>query len=234
MSAAVCSGPPRMSPTSEPDPERQPASGSPESTGIQAFDHARWIRIVELVQANQPEGLEELYRIFLKGVRFYLCRQLGTQELDDRVHDTFLVVVSAIQRGELREPARLPGFIRTVVRRQVFAEIDKVVQTRRDQVDFDTGAFIADHGRSPEETVIAEQRAEIMRQVLAEISDRDREILTRFYIQEEAQEQICSDMGLSETQFRLLKSRAKARFGELGKRKLVRKAVRRLLFRDSA
>ena len=40
-------------------------------------------------------------------------------------------------------------------------------------------------------------------------------------------------MGLSETQFRLLKSRAKARFGELGRRKLVRKAVRRFFFRDS-
>lgn len=234
MSAAVCTGPPRMTSTPEPDPERQPANASPKPTGIQAFDHARWIRVVEQVQANEPVGLEELYRIFLKGVRFYLCRQLGTQELDDRVHDTFLVVVSAIQRGELREPARLPGFIRTVVRRQVFAEIDKVVQTRRDQVDFDAGAYIADHSRSPEDKVIAEQRAEIMRQVLAEISERDREILTRFYIHEETQEQICSDMGLSETQFRLLKSRAKGRFGELGKRKLVRKAARRLFFSDTA
>jgi len=232
MSSAVCPGPSRMSPTPDSDRDRQPAP--PENSGLQNFDHARWIRIVDKVQANQPEGLEELYRIFLKGVRFYLCRQLGTQELDDRVHDTFLVVVNAIQRGELREPARLPGFIRTVVRRQVFAEIDKVVQTRRDQVDFDTGTFIADQGQSPEESVISDQRAEIMRHVLAEISERDREILTRFYIQEEPQDRICADMGLSETQFRLLKSRAKARFGELGRRKLVRKAVKRFFLRDSA
>jgi RNA polymerase sigma-70 factor, ECF subfamily len=35
---------------------------------------------------------------------------------------------------------------------------------------------------------------------------------------EQSQEQICADMGLSYNQFRLLKSRAKARFGELGKR----------------
>ena len=59
--------------------------------------------------------------------------------------------------------------------------------------------------------------------VLKGISRRDREILTRFYLQEQTQEQICSEMKLSETQFRLLKSRAKARFGELGKRRLGRK-----------
>ncbi|HVV44178.1 MAG TPA: hypothetical protein VHC72_03210 [Bryobacteraceae bacterium] len=50
------------------------------------------------------------------------------------------------------------------------------------------------------------------------ISRRDRDILNRFYVLEQSQEQICADMGLSYNQFRLLKSRAKARFGELGKR----------------
>jgi DNA-directed RNA polymerase specialized sigma24 family protein len=50
------------------------------------------------------------------------------------------------------------------------------------------------------------------------ISRRDREILRRFYVEEQPQEMICEEMGLSYNQFRLLKSRAKARFGELGKR----------------
>ena len=50
------------------------------------------------------------------------------------------------------------------------------------------------------------------------VSRRDREILHRFYVQEQSQEQICQEMSLSYNQFRLLKSRAKARFGELGKR----------------
>jgi DNA-directed RNA polymerase specialized sigma24 family protein len=44
---------------------------------------------------------------------------LGPQDLDDRVHDTFLIVVQAISKGDLREPERLMGFVRTVVRRLV-------------------------------------------------------------------------------------------------------------------
>ena len=50
------------------------------------------------------------------------------------------------------------------------------------------------------------------------VSRRDREILQRFYVLEQSQAQICAEMELSYNQFRLLKSRAKARFGELGKR----------------
>ena len=169
--------------------------------------------------------MTELYRLFSKGIRFYLCRQLGPQELDDKVHDTFLIVVHAIRRGDLREPERLMGFVRTVVRRQVAAYIDDAVQSRRDQTDMESGVVVADAKRNPEEKAIGRQNEDLMIQVLRSMSSRDRDILTRFYLHEQTQEQICADMNLSETQFRLLKSRAKARFGELGKRKLQKKTL---------
>ncbi len=54
--------------------------------------------------------------------------------------------------------------------------------------------------------------------MLTSISRRDREILQRFYVDEQSQETICAEMGLTYNQFRLLKSRAKARFGDLGRR----------------
>jgi RNA polymerase sigma-70 factor, ECF subfamily len=61
-----------------------------------------------------------------------------------------------------------------------------------------------------------------------------REILTRFYLQEESQEEICAVMILTETQFRLLKSRAKSRFGELGKKKLAQGTLNAICLRKSA
>jgi RNA polymerase sigma-70 factor (ECF subfamily) len=77
---------------------------------------------------------------------------------------------------------------------------------------------LSDWHDNPERKVIARQRAEIARRVLNGVSRRDREILNRFYVLEQPQERICAEMGLSYNQFRLLKSRAKARFGELGRR----------------
>ena len=46
---------------------------------------------------------------------------------------------------------------------------------------------------------------------LRELSERDREILTRFYLWDQTPEQICAEMCLSPDQLRILKSRAKQR-----------------------
>jgi RNA polymerase sigma-70 factor (ECF subfamily) len=182
-----------------------------------------WLALVESIRIGELSGMEELYRVFSRGVRFYLCRQLGPQDLDDKVHDTFLIVVQAIRKGELREPERLMGFVRTVVRRQVAAQIDRSVQSRREQAELDSSAAVSDHRDTPEEAAILRQHERMAETVLRGISGRDREILTRFYLMEQTQQEICEEMDLSETQFRLLKSRAKARFGELGKKTLLRR-----------
>src|SRR5438105_15929297 len=108
-----------------------------------------WVALVESVQRGERAGMEELYRVFSRGVRVYLCRQLGPQDLDDRVHDTFVVVVQAIRKGELRDPERLMGFVRTVVRRQVAAQIDRVVQGRREQAALETTSSMSDHRSTP-------------------------------------------------------------------------------------
>jgi RNA polymerase sigma-70 factor, ECF subfamily len=196
--------------------------------------YAELVELVGRIRDGRTDGMAELYQLFSKGIRFYLCRQLGPQEIDDKVHDTFVVVVQAIRKGELREPQRLMGFVRTIVRRQVAAHIDRVVHSRREQTELDSGARVADPRGNPEEAAMFQQRSALIKQVLGELSRRDREILTRFYLDEESQEQICQEMSLSETQFRLLKSRAKARFGELGKKKLTQKSFSPGFLRNSA
>jgi RNA polymerase sigma factor (sigma-70 family) len=175
--------------------------------------------------------MEELYENFSRGIKYYLCRQLGAQELEDRVHDAFIVVIQSIRNGSLREPERLMGFVRTVVRRQVAARIEEVVQARRQTADPESGLRVVDRRGNPEAEAIRHQRTELMAEFLRNISDRDREILTRFYLKGETQEQICKEMHLTETQFRLLKSRAKGRFAEIGKKKLASATLRPFIVR---
>lgn len=180
----------------------------------------KWTALVAQVQAGDQAGMEALYGIFSRGVRFQLCRQLGVQDLDDRVHDVFLVIVDAIQAGELRDPERLLGFIRTVVRRFVASHIDYRISRRKDQVDIECGVAVPDSNPTPEERAISGEKALLMRTVLEDLSQRDREVLVRFYLREQTQEQICAAMDLTDTQFRLLKSRAKQRFSDIGKRRV--------------
>jgi uncharacterized protein (DUF2384 family) len=75
----------------------------------------------------------------------------------------------------------------------------------------------------PGEGSLADERKRLMETVLNSLPARHREILMRFYLGEQSQDQICAEMGLTETQFRLLKSRAKARFMEFGRKALPRR-----------
>ena len=178
-----------------------------------------WSRLVDRIQAGDPAGMEQLYAVFVKGVRFFLWRQLGPQDLDDKVHDVFLIITQSIRRGELRDPERLMGYVRTVVRRQVAAHIDSAVNARRNQQSIDPSLTLSDHQPDPERRAIEKENQDVALRMLGGLPKRDREVLIRFYLQEQSAEEICRDLKLTETQFRLIKSRAKARYGELGRRR---------------
>jgi RNA polymerase sigma factor (sigma-70 family) len=218
-----------------PEPAAETATQTPDRTrepnSRTNLSPAEWGTLVSQIKAGEDAGMEHLYKLFSRGIRYYLCRQLGPQELEDKVHDTFLIVVNAIKRGDLREPERLMGFVRTVVRRQVAGYIENAVHTRRDQTDLESGASVADRHHNPEQEAMIREKAELMRSSLQALSKRDRDILVRFYLQEQPQEQICQEMSLTETQFRLLKSRAKAKFGEIGRKKLTSSGIFSVLLR---
>jgi RNA polymerase sigma-70 factor, ECF subfamily len=182
-----------------------------------------WSALVERVRNADPYALEELYRLFSKGIRFYLWRHLGPQDLEDRVHDAFLAVTQSIQNDELRQPERLLGFVRTVVRRQVATQIESAVHARRNRFSQEMLVTLQDRRAGPEETAIRNEYQQVAMRLLQSIPERDREVLIRFYLREQPAGEICREMKLTDTQFRLIKSRAKARFGELGRARLARR-----------
>lgn len=192
-----------------------------QSTGTAPVDEPSWESLANRVQRGDNDAMQELYEIFSKGVRFMLFRQLGPEDLDDKIHDVFVIIAQAIQNGELREPSRLMGYIHTIVRRQIVGYIDRAVSMRRNRVELDFDEAICDVHPDPEIAAIARENEQLALRVLQSIPKRDREVLTRFYLKEESPEQICRALDLTETQFRLIKSRAKARFGEMGKRRLA-------------
>src|SRR5581483_7980053 len=113
----------------------------PEQDRKDAFPVTDWADLVARIHDGDPAAMEELYGIFGKGVRYFLLRNLGSEELEDKVHDCFLIVAQAIRNGELRDPARLMGYVRTVVKRQIAASIEAAVTRRRTQVDYEDTLF---------------------------------------------------------------------------------------------
>ena len=181
-----------------------------------------WRNVVDLIQRGDPTGEETLYRTLLRGARRFLQRRLGTQDVDDRVHDVFLIVVGTIRRGDIQHPERLMAFVRTVLYRQLNLAIGGVIRDRDRSGDLAETAHLTAAELTPEQRAIAGQNVTLMKEVLREMNDRDFLVLSRYYLREQSQEQICAEIGLTQVQFQLVKSRAKARLADRMHRKLAR------------
>lgn len=177
--------------------------------------------VVRLVQAGDSEGMTALYGFLSRGLRPYLARQVDAQDIQDKLHDVFLEVVRAIQRDQLRDPECLIAFARTVARRKVAVHIATMARGRRDQAGFESVSHLPSALGTPEGELISRQHKEMVGKTLIQLSNRERDVLTRFYCQEQDQAQICAEMGLTDTQFRLLKWRSKARFAQLSRKVLL-------------
>jgi RNA polymerase sigma-70 factor, ECF subfamily len=181
-----------------------------------------WRIVVEQIHAGDSAGEEALYRNLEKGARLFLQRRLGTQDVDDIVHDVFLIVVDAIRRGTIREPERLMGFVRTILYRQLNSSISQIMRNRGMFETIESATDVTVATPTPEQLAAEREQVQLMKRSLADMRKRDFEILTRFYLKDEPPERIQQALGISETQFNLLKTRAKARLTALLKEKLER------------
>jgi len=177
--------------------------------------------LVQRIHLGDAQAMAALYDFISRGTRPYLSHQLEPQDIQDKLHDVFLEVWRALLQGQVRDPERLMGFVRTVARRKVAGYVDAATRHRRDHVEIDEVSVLASSQPTPEREAIREQQKALVNQTLIRMSVREREILSRFYIQDQMRIQICAEMGLTGTQFRLLKCRSKARFVQLSRQKLL-------------
>jgi hypothetical protein len=72
--------------------------------------------------------------------------------------------------------------------------------------------MLTNEGPDRETAALRRQHQDVTTRILAAMSRRDREALMRFYLDRQSEEQIEADLGLTEKQFRLIKSRARAQY----------------------
>ena|SRR5258708_7766680 len=168
---------------------------------------AHWAEVVHRIRRGEEEGVEDLYAELSQGVCARLFRNIDAQSVEDRIHEVLVIVLEAIRNDDLRDPLRLMGFIRTVARRQVAAHLRGTIAQRRRFASVDVEAS-APRDQSPEARSVLRERVAGVQKRMLRLKARDREILERFYLLEQDPNQICVEMSLTETQFRLYKSRA--------------------------
>lgn len=176
------------------------------------FDPAE---LVSRVQSGSPSGIHDLYLVFSAAVRRFLSRNLGGQDTEDRLHDVFLLVLHSVRTGGLRDPRKLLPFIYAVVRRRVASAVTEISRERQQSGDSGRLDVFATADLDPEQHYIRTERLTCVDEVLSALRPEEREILRRYYMEEQLTPEICGEMKLSINRFHRLRSRAKERFGKL-------------------
>jgi RNA polymerase sigma-70 factor, ECF subfamily len=134
-------------------------------------------------------------------------------------------VIEKLRRGELREPAKLPGFLAQIARSLAIEHYRKA-QRRKTDADSDAIAEVEASGSGPLSELLTREDAGLVREVIRELgTERDRDILLRFYIAEEDKERIKADLGLSSLQFNRVLHRARERYRDLYLERVGRRAL---------
>ncbi|MCH9648964.1 MAG: sigma-70 family RNA polymerase sigma factor [Deltaproteobacteria bacterium] len=154
---------------------------------------------------------------YARGVRIVLDRHTRTAtEAEDLFQETFALAVVKLRAGELRDLSKLGGFLSSLARNLATEHYRKVIRRKTD-VDSETaeGSSSASGGGQLGE-VLRSEEATLVRRTLQELStERDREILFRFYIAEEDKETIAAAYDLDSLQFNRVLHRARQRYKAL-------------------
>ena len=136
----------------------------------------------------------------------------------DLAQETFRIALERLRRRPLEDPAGLASFLRGIARNLATAERRKFARRRTD-ADPDALEQAPSPAPSQLSTVLQDEEAAAVRQLIAELpTDRDRQLLLRFYVAEEEKERICADLGLDSLHFNRVLFRARQRFKQLFER----------------
>ena len=134
-------------------------------------------------------------------------RLRSRQMIDDVCQETLLRVILHVRRGT--EIERLPAFVHAVSK-------NVLLEAFRGQRKHATTEFefpdLPDVRIDFDSSLVNEQRQTAVRQILAELPEKDRRILQRLFLDEADREELCAELGVDGEYLRVLLHRAKIRF----------------------
>lgn len=175
--------------------------------------------IVAGIEAGDESAVLALYRMIMGPVRLAMLRR-GWNGVSDKLHDLFITAWSQIEAGHLQQPKALPAYLHRMAQLSAWTTAAKASRRARCLALMPRPVLPP----RPDEELAAQERQADMVERLKALSGRDREIIERFYVIEQPWQDICIEMGLTSTQFRLAKSRALAKLRGAGADPLSRAA----------
>jgi RNA polymerase sigma-70 factor (ECF subfamily) len=169
--------------------------------------------LVARIAAGDRRAEQEFVRSYERGVRALVRRHCRPNDpiVDDLAQDVLARVLERLRAGAIREPAALPAYVQATIVYATSAEY-------RSRRVTEPAALIDElpSDDNPSERASSNQLAGLLRSLLAQLPvARDREILVRFYLEEQDKDEVCRGLGIDASHFHRVVFRARERFRAL-------------------
>jgi RNA polymerase sigma-70 factor, ECF subfamily len=176
-----------------------------------AFDKA----YVERLRGGDPPTEQHFVTYFEQLLRIKLrARRLPSDIVDDLRQKTFVRVVEKVRKGEVRQPERFGAFVNSICSNVLLEHYRDA--RKNPQVD-ETRVEMCDKVLDLDSMLVSKQSAERVRQILAGMPPRDRELLRAIFLEEKEKDEVCQEFGVNRDYLRVLLHRAKDKFRALYK-----------------
>jgi RNA polymerase sigma factor (sigma-70 family) len=168
------------------------------------FDDAYLARL----RRGDEETAKHFDSYFRRILKVKLWVRFGHERQEELIDEVMVAAMEKIMSGEPRNAASLPAYVRGIC-----ANLARRPSPATQDLDllYDR---VPDRGPSPEQTLIAKEKAQIVQEVLGTLKARDRNGLVDLFYHELDRDEVCTKHGVSREQLRLLLFRARKRFQE--------------------
>jgi RNA polymerase sigma-70 factor, ECF subfamily len=182
-----------------------------EGQGLQfiAFDAA----YLQRLQSRDAATEAHFVAYFTELIKLKLRSRLNSKEaVEDVRQETFVRVLGLVRsEGGLRQPDRLGPLVNSVCN-HVLMEHYRAKKKPESSIDDEFEGDFIDSAPSAFRVAESQDTERLVRQILGELTERDRRLLQSVLLEERDKDEICAEFGITREYLRVMVHRAKQSF----------------------
>jgi RNA polymerase sigma-70 factor (ECF subfamily) len=163
------------------------------------------------LRIGDPATVAHFFAYFDRLLRMLLrARRLSPDRVEDLTQETFRRVLEKLRcEGSIREPDKFGSFVNSICK---YALLENERVGKRDGPLEDAHLEVPDKVPDAHSVLEAREARDRVRQVLAKMPQKDRDLLREIFFLEKDKDEICRERGVDREYLRVLVHRAKTRF----------------------
>ena len=177
---------------------------------FESFDAA----YLDRLRAGDFRTQEHFCAYFTKLIRIKLYSRLKSSPdaIEDLRQETFSRFFVALRDGKISQPDRLGSFMNSMCNNVLFEYFRMFGRSTSLDDDGEEKKEISSHDPDPMDVLAAKEMEKKVRNILEDLSERDRRLLREVFLEERDKDEVCRDFGVDREYLRVLLHRAKQAF----------------------